>query len=219
MRVKICGNTNLEDARVAAGAGADMLGFIFYPPSPRSISVEGAAEIISALRDGIGASAPAIVGVFVDESPELVRECTRELALDLVQLHGSEPPVEVRLLQPYAFKAIRPRSRGGAEALAATYADVLGQDSDVPHFLVDAHHPWKPGGSGQTADWAIGQVLARRFRILLAGGLTPDNVRAAIQRVNPWGVDVASGVEREPGIKDHERVRQFIRAAHEYQKA
>ncbi|MDQ4076353.1 MAG: phosphoribosylanthranilate isomerase [Chloroflexota bacterium] len=213
MQVKICGNTSLKDARVAVEAGADMLGFIFYDPSPRAIPTQEAAEIVAALRKEFGEQAPTMVGVFVDESPKYVRTIMETVRLDLAQLHGSEPPVEVQMLAPDAFKAIRPRTRGDAEALAATYTRVLADVPDVPHFLVDTYHPWKMGGTGETIEWAIPQVLARRFRILLAGGLTPDNVATAIERVQPWGVDVASGVEQQPGVKDHQRVREFVQRA------
>jgi phosphoribosylanthranilate isomerase len=151
-----------------------------------------------------------MVGVFVDELPGVVLAHLQQVDLDLAQLHGSEPPVEVHALRPRAFKAIRPRTRGDAEAMAATYAHCLNEDPDLPHFLLDTYHPWKMGGTGQSADWAIGQVLARRFRILLAGGLTANNVGSALGRVQPWGVDVVSGVEQAPGIKDYERLRAFM---------
>ncbi len=213
MYVKICGNTTLADARASALAGADMLGFILYDRSPRYVSAKATAEIIVALRDELGEGAPTMVGVFVDESPDIVRDLLDRGGLDRAQLHGSEPPAEVRILQPRAFKAIRPQSRGDAEAVVATYANVIEASSDGPDFLVDAYHPWVMGGTGQAGDWAIGQVLARRFRIMLAGGLTPESVGAAIARVQPWGVDVASGVERAPGQKDHDRLRAFIQAA------
>lgn len=213
MIVKICGTTNLEDAQVSVEAGADMLGFIFYPPSPRSVTPEVAGGIVADLRERYGQAAPTMVGVFVDEPAAGVRAVLDQAALDLAQLHGSEPPAELRMLGERAFKAIRPQTRGDAEALAATFAQFLPEAEALPQFLVDTYHPWKAGGTGQTMEWAIPQVLARRFRVLLAGGLTPENVQGAIERVQPWGVDVASGVEREPGRKDHERVRRFVEVA------
>lgn len=219
MRVKICGNTSLEDARVAAEVGADLLGFIFYEHSPRTLAMESAAEIIATLRSELGDAAPTMVGVFVDEPMAVVQDFRAEVGLDLVQLHGSEPPVEMRVLHPYAFKAIRPQNRGDAEAMVATYAQVLHADPDVPDFLLDTPHPWKMGGTGQVSDWGIAKVLTRRFKLLLAGGLTVENVAEAVRTVQPWGVDVASGVEASPGVKNHERLRAFIRAAKSAQES
>lgn len=213
LHVKICGNSNLNDARVATEAGADMLGFIFYPPSPRYVTPQAATDIIAALREEYGDAAPTMVGVFVDEDVSRMQSLRSEVGLDLIQLHGSEPPNEVQRLQPYAFKAIRPQNRGDAEAMTATYAYILSVAPTAPDFLLDAHHPWKFGGTGYTSDWGIGIVLARRFKLLLAGGLTPENVAEAVQTVKPWGVDAVSGVEQSKGVKDHERIRAFIREA------
>jgi phosphoribosylanthranilate isomerase len=213
IRVKICGNTNLGDARAATEAGADMLGFIFYSPSPRDISPEATADIVAALREEYGEAAPTMVGVFVDDSVERVREIMEQAQLDLAQLHGSEPPVEVRMLQPRAFKAIRPQTRGDAEAIVATYDRVLNSEPEVPDFLLDAYHPWKMGGTGQSADRAVGMLLAQRFKLLLAGGLAPETVAEAVRAIKPWGVDVVSGIEQSKGVKDHERMRAFIREA------
>lgn len=221
MRVKICGITNLEDAQVAIEAGADLLGFIFYPKSPRYVEPDTAAGIISNLKTQYAplrqaqdaARTTQYVGVFVDEHVNRVREIIEQCKLDLVQLHGSEPPVEVRMLQPHAFKAIRPKQRGDAEAAVATYAPVMDISADRPAFLIDAHHPWKFGGTGETSDWIAAKVVAWRFPIILAGGLTPENVVQAIEVAEPWGVDTSSGVEAEPGKKDHAEVRAFIEAA------
>ena len=117
------------------------------------------------------------------------------------------------MLQPWAYKAIRPRQRGDAEAAAATYAPVMDISPARPAFLIDAYHPWHFGGTGETTDWSAAKVLAWRFPILLAGGLTPENVAEAVRIVEPWGVDVSSGVEVEPGRKDHGKVRAFVEAA------
>ncbi|MFQ5592560.1 MAG: phosphoribosylanthranilate isomerase [Anaerolineae bacterium] len=219
MKVKICGITNLEDAQAAIEAGADLLGFIFYPKSPRYVEPETAAAIIEALarQHAVPSTQYPIsntqyAGVFVDEPVHRVRDILDQCHLDLAQLHGSEPPVEVRLLQPRAYKALRPRQRGDAEAAAATYAPVMDISPDRPAFLIDAYHPWQFGGTGETTDWSAAKVLAWRFPVLLAGGLTPDTVADAIRVVEPWGVDVSSGVEAEPGKKDHRKVRAFIKA-------
>lgn len=220
-KVKICGITNLGDAEVAIEAGADLLGFIFYPKSPRYVEPETAAGIIDNLNTHHvplrqaqdAARTTQYVGVFVDEPAERVREIIEQCHLDLAQLHGSEPPAEVRMLQPQAYKAIRPQQRGDAEAAVATFASVIEVSPERPAFLVDAYHPWKFGGIGETSDWVAAKVIARRFPVLLAGGLTPENVVEAIRAAEPWGVDVSSGVEVEPGKKDHAKVRAFIEAA------
>ena len=135
----------------------------------------------------------------------------KETGLDLAQLHGGEPPVVLERLQGRAFKALRSTSLAEAEADAEWYAD-LGPSAG-PDLLLDAYHPQAYGGTGQRADWDTAAALARRYRLLLAGGLTPANVAEAIARVQPWGVDVSSGVETEPGRKDHAAVRAFIAAA------
>lgn len=210
-RIKICGLTNLEDARCAAEAGADLLGFIFYPQSPRFVTPERAAAIIQAIRREFG-DAPRCVGVFVNEPVESVRTLLDSIGLDLAQLHGHEPPAEVQMLHPRAFKALRPQARSDAEAAVATYRDVVPDDDSLPQFLLDAYHPQHYGGTGIPADLAVARWLARRFRLLLAGGLRPETVGAAVERVRPWGVDVSSGVEAAKGIKDHARVWAFVKA-------
>jgi phosphoribosylanthranilate isomerase len=210
--VKICGLTNLDDARCAAEAGADLLGFVFYPPSRRFTPPERVAEIVRALRDELGASAPRCVGVFVDESLERVRATLGLAGLDLAQLHGAEPPSVLRALAPRAFKAIRPQTPAEAEESAARYSDCFLADPAAPQLLLDAYHPDAPGGTGLQANLEAARRLAGRFRLLLAGGLTPETVAAVVEQVRPWGVDVSSGVERPGGGKDPARVRAFVRA-------
>jgi len=212
MKIKICGITNIEDARCAAEAGAEFLGFIFYPPSPRNVSVVEAGRIVRSVRQAFGAESPTFVGVFVDESPAGVRAAIEGAGLDLVQLHGHEPPEMVRALQPFAFKALRPRTLEEVEAAFDTYRDVVPQQGKVPQFLIDAYDPDRYGGTGERADGQIARRLAGQCRLMLAGGLTPETVGAAIEQVRPWGVDVSSGVEREKGRKDHARVRAFVDA-------
>jgi phosphoribosylanthranilate isomerase len=211
-RVKICGITRLDDARCAVEAGGDLLGFIFYPKSPRFVTPERAAAIVRAIRDEFGARAPRCVGVFVNEPVDRVRAILDNAGLDLAQLHGDEPPAEVRKLRPHAFKAIRPQTGDEAEELVNGYCDVAPDDDTLPQLLLDAYHPEKFGGTGIQADLDLACLLARRFRLLLAGGLTPETVGSAIERVRPWGVDVSSGVEASRGIKDHARVRAFVKA-------
>ena len=220
-RVKICGLTNLEDAQAAMEAGADLLGFIFYEKSPRYVDPRTVASIVGTLRHASLSTLhpppstlhppPLFVGVFVNPSLEQVTQMLNHCDLDLAQLHGEEDPELLALLARRAFKALRPRSVVEAEADASRYAR-FGPDGG-PDLLVDAYHPDNRGGTGQAGDWNLAAGLAQRYRLLLAGGLTPGNVANAIRQVRPWGVDVASGVEAAPGRKDHTQVRTFIAAA------
>lgn len=201
MFVKICGLTVLEEARAALDYGADALGFNFYPPSPRYLPPQAAAPLIRALR---GTHPQAVcVGVFVNTPLPEVQAILHQCGLDAAQLHGEETPADVAALAGRAFKAFR-----GLGAHHAAYAR-----ASAPAFLVDAYSPTLYGGTGHTADWAGAHALAQAYPLLLAGGLTPQNVAAAIAQVQPWGVDVASGVERAPGHKDPDKLRQFIHQA------
>jgi phosphoribosylanthranilate isomerase len=152
------------------------------------------------------------VGVFVDEPQARVEAALDAVGLDLAQLHGSEPPAAIAGLAPRAFKAIRPRTRMQAEAALDIYRETAPDAANLPQLLVDAYHPQQKGGTGRQADAGLAGWLAGRVRLLLAGGLTPDNVGAAVRSIRPWGVDVSSGVERRPGVKDPARVRAFIEA-------
>jgi phosphoribosylanthranilate isomerase len=210
---KICGITRLVDAQAAIGSGVDLLGFIFYPKSPRYVSSEDAGGIVEAIRTNSRTPGPRFVGVFVDERPRTVERIIERAHLDLVQLHGSEPPELVRDLSPYAYKAIRPHTLAEAQAAFHTYAKTFADTAiSTPQLLVDAYHPSLKGGTGRQADLQIAGWLARRCRLLLAGGLTPETVAGAIQSVRPWGVDTASGVEAAKGIKDPRRVVAFLDA-------
>jgi phosphoribosylanthranilate isomerase len=214
VQVKICGLTRLEDARVAVSAGADLLGFIFYPKSPRYVTPAQVGEILAAL--GQAAARVTTVGVFVNERPETVLEILTACGLHLAQLHGEEAPEQLgitapALLRGRAYKALRPRSPEEAQTLAERYA----RPAAPPAFLIDTYQPTQLGGTGQTGDWQAAAALAARYPLLLAGGLTPGNVQQAVQAVKPWGVDVSSGVECAPGQKDHAAVREFVRAAKE----
>jgi phosphoribosylanthranilate isomerase len=208
--IKICGITNVEDAYCAAEAGADLIGFILTPKSARYVTVQEAAHMAGAVRDAFGADAPRIVGVFVDEPVERVREILQAARLDLAQLHGDEPPDHVRALSPFAYKAIRPQDLGQAQIARLVYQDTVPGDDAIPELLVDAYHPRQHGGTGLRADVDTARYLARHVRLILAGGLTPETVAQAIEQVRPWGVDVSSGVERTKRIKDHARVRTFV---------
>lgn len=212
IRVKICGITNLEDARVALEAGADLLGFILYPKSPRFVEPAAIADILKAIRDQSPVShLPKTVGVFVNEPAERILAILDQTGLDYAQLHSDEPPAMLAQLAGRAFKALRPTSSQEALSQAATFAP-LGPPSG-PTLLIDAYDPNAYGGTGQRADWKAAAAIAQRHPgLLLAGGLTPANVAAAIRTVRPWGVDVSSGVEAAPGCKDHAQVRAFIQA-------
>jgi phosphoribosylanthranilate isomerase len=211
-RVKICGLTNLDDARCAARTGADFLGFILYPKSPRFLPPQQIAVITRAIRREFGASAPRCVGVFVNEPASQVQSWLDAARLDLAQLHGHESPEEVQRLHPRAFKAIRPQTGDDAQSSFTAYRDTFPGDLALPQLLLDAYHPERFGGTGLPVDLAVAQPVAAQCRLLLAGGLTPDTVGAAIEAVRPWGVDVSSGVERTVGTKDHARIEAFIRA-------
>lgn len=213
MKVKICGITSLEDGLVAMYAGADLLGFNFYPKSPRCVSLAVCAGITAELRRrGCGAS---LVGVFVNPSQAEVERALRTCQLDLAQFSGDESPDLVKSIGGRAFKALRPSNASEAELALAAYP----RHNLAPAMLLDANRAGAYGGTGQTADWSLAKDLARRVPLLLAGGLTPENVAAAVQQVQPWGVDVASGIESTPGRKDPVRMIAFIRTAQSYSSA
>lgn len=209
VHVKICGITHVEDARAAIEAGADWLGFVFYPPSPRYVSPSRAQEIILSVRSLSGAT--RFVGVFVNEGLDHIRAVMETAGLDWVQLHGQEPPAMVSALSPRVYKALQPRDAQEADALLALYGEAV--NGNRPAFIVDALPQKLPGGTGMRADWNLAYTMARQFPILLAGGLNAANVAEAIAAVQPWGVDVSSGVERAPGLKDHVKLREFIARA------
>jgi len=216
MWVKICGTTNLEDALAAVDAGADALGFVFAE-SRRRVEPSVAAHITRSLPDGIER-----VGVFVNETVEHIREIVEEAGLTAVQLHGEEsldfaanlganlgPIRTLRLIPVLPIPRIR--------EMVATGGVVVKLNRGIDTVLIDSAAQGKKGGSGQTWDWKMGKFLLETFRdsvkTIVAGGLTAANVADAIRILRPWGVDVASGVEREPGKKDHEKVRAFVKAA------
>ncbi len=206
IHVKICGLTRVEDALYAAEAGADLLGMVFYPLSPRYVTVEQARRIVRAVRDA-GFRHVRIVGVTVNAPRYFLDRLLTEVGVDLLQLHGDEAPVILSEYAGKAYKALRPRSEEELDLDAPWFLDVGPKDG--PRLLLDANTE-AYGGSGVLANWKVAQRLARRYPILLAGGLTPENVAQAIRAVRPWGVDVSSGVEKEPGRKDPNKVREFI---------
>jgi phosphoribosylanthranilate isomerase len=157
-------------------------------------------------------SLPQFVGVFVNASLDTVTRTLDDCRLDLAQLHGDESPAFVAQLRNRAYKALRPQSPEEAETLIQTYIPTSPFPTR-PSFLIDAYHPALYGGTGHVSDWSMAAGIARRYPTMLAGSLTPANVAEAIQAVSPWGVDVSSGVEREKGRKDHQKVRAFVKAA------
>lgn len=195
-RVKICGITTAEDAAAAARAGADALGFVFVPGTPRYLPAEVAAEIIGGLPPFV-----TPVGVFLDQPAEEILTTVSRCGLRVVQLHGGEPPELCRMIPVPVIKAFRIR---GPEDLAplAWYP--------ARAFLLDAYVEGKPGGTGTAFPWKLAIGATSRAPIVLAGGLTPENVAEAVRRVRPYGVDVSSGVESAPGRKDHRKMEEFI---------
>lgn len=196
VKIKICGITTLEDALVAIDAGADALGFVFYPKSPRHIFPEQAAAIIRHLPPFV-----QIVGLFVNESLPTVNETADQCGLDIVQLHGEESPEFCDAVKRRVIKAFRIKDIRSLEAI---------NNYRTSAFLLDAWSPSAHGGTGRTFNWEIAATAAASGRIILAGGLTPENVAAAIELVRPYAVDVSSGVESAPGRKDIRKIEEFI---------
>jgi phosphoribosylanthranilate isomerase len=200
VRVKICGVTRLEDALAAARLGADAIGLNFWPRSKRFVPPAAAAEIVRRLPPHVAA-----FGVFVNPTREELLGAIAASGVGVAQLHGDEPPAFCLGLPVPVVKALRVREAQDLAALASY---------EVPAFLLDAPSAGY-GGSGATFDWALAEAAARELPVLLAGGLEPANVAEAVRRVRPLGVDVASGVESSPGVKDVALLEQFIRRAKE----
>lgn len=198
--VKICGITRVEDAQAAVACGAHAIGFVFWPKSPRCVDVDVASRIRATLPAGIAA-----IGVFVDQPAADVNAIAERVNLSAVQLHGSEDVEYARSMTRPVVKAV---AVGGDAAPA-----VSDWPSDVT-VLLDVHDPVRKGGTGKVIDWAVAAAVARERRIILAGGLTPSNVGDALGRVQPYGIDVSSGVEVSPGIKDHERIKALFEAVY-----
>ena len=201
-KVKICGITNEEDATVAVEAGADALGFICYRKSPRYVEPAVVKQIVASLPPLV-----TPVGVFVNEESATVRAIMDRCGLSLAQLHGDETAAYCRELGRPVMKALRLKDRGSFLALA----EFQGR-AGVRGFVLDAFSEKIYGGTGQVIDWGLAAEAAKAATILLAGGLTPENVAEAIRAVRPYGVDVSSGVESVPSKKDHGKVRAFLQA-------
>lgn len=200
VKVKICGITCLEDALTAVKAGADALGFVFYSASPRHVLPEQAAEIIHHLPPFV-----QTVGLFVNADLATVNATADQCGLDIVQLHGEESPAYCASVQRRVLKAFRVKDISTLDAL---------QHYPVAGYLLDAWSPTAPGGTGQTFNWEIAaEAVKSGHRIILAGGLTPENIAECIRQVHPYGVDVSSGVESAPGHKETAKVTRFINQA------
>ena len=203
VRVKICGLTNLEDARVAVDAGADALGFIFFPGSPRYVTQASAARVIAQLPPFVSK-----VGVFVNETFEMIQEIARATGIDTLQLHGDETPELCEALARERFKVVKAFRVKDQHSLGAL------KNFHASAFLLDSYVPGQLGGTGAKFNWDLAiQAAGLGTPIILAGGLVPENIRDAVSKVAPYAVDVSSGVESAPGQKDHAKVRAFIAAA------
>ena len=198
VKVKICGITNLDDALAALRWGADSLGFVFAP-SPRRVTRQQVVDIVSGLPPFV-----CKVGVFVDSELEEVRETLEVCSLDLAQLHGSESPGFCQSLFPRVIKSFRVKDESILNLIPAYKASA---------YLLDSYHATLKGGTGKTFDWGIAGQATRYGPVILSGGLTPANVYQAVTKVRPYAVDVSSGVESQPGKKDHDKLRVFLEAA------
>jgi phosphoribosylanthranilate isomerase len=198
MRVKVCGITDPADAVLAAELGASAIGLVFWPSSPRSVSVERARHIVSVLPPFV-----STVGVFVDQIED-ARAIAADVRLSAVQLHGDERPDDYRDFPVPVIKAVAVWNGSSGDLTAAIPPNVT--------VLLDTHDPVRRGGTGQVIDWTVAADIARRRAVVLSGGLNQDNVARAVAAVRPWAVDVSSGVESAPGKKDPARLRAFFAA-------
>ncbi len=200
-RIKVCGITNLDDALSAVDAGADALGFVFYSQSPRFIDPESAKEIIRILPPLVTS-----VGVFVNEHIEKVQEIVKYCFLDLLQFHGEESPEYCGWFSSRVLKAFRIQNSIPLDEM---------KRYNVSGFLLDTYSKGLPGGTGVSFDWSLVRESGKQKPLVLAGGLTPESVGEAIEKIRPYAVDVSSGVENSPGNKAPEKIRQFILAVQE----
>ncbi len=198
MQIKVCGITNIDDAKAALDAGADYLGFVLYQKSPRSVTLDQLVSITSALN-----GSACCIGVFVNESVDEIDTTVKQCGLYAAQIHGDESPEDFSSVSFKIWRAVRVHDRT---------AFPPPDDWCAERYVVDAAVSGLYGGTGVTADWEAASILADIYPIVLAGGLSPANVREAIRIVNPVGIDVSSGIESEPGKKDHSKLAAFIKA-------
>jgi phosphoribosylanthranilate isomerase len=199
VKVKVCGMTSLKDALVAVEEGADAVGFIFYKKSPRSVTMKTVREIVLELPPFVDT-----VGVFVDETAEQINKIADYCNLDIIQLHGDESPTFCKKIRRRVIKAFRVKDMQSVKKLSSF---------QVSGFLLDTFSENLHGGTGKVFDWNLALPAKKIGPVIMAGGLTPNNVQQAIRQVRPYGVDVCSGVESEPGIKDHKKIRAFLKNA------
>jgi len=205
VQIKICGITNIEDGLAAATAGADALGFVFHPASPRYVTPGRVREIIGSLPSGV-----CTVGVFVNLAASEVLQIAELCRLDFIQLHGGETGEYCRRFpRERLIKALSFRSEDEFSMIA---------DYPVRAFLVDSHDPLRLGGTGKTCDWNLAGKAAALYPLILAGGLSEENIIAALEAVRPLAVDISSGVEVQPGKKDHEKIRSVIAAVRHFDR-
>jgi len=199
VKVKVCGMTSLKDALVAVEVGADAVGFIFYKKSPRSVTMKTVREIVLELPPFVDT-----VGVFVDETAEQVNKIADYCNLDIIQLHGDESPTYCKKIRRKVIKAFRIKDMQSVKKIS---------NFQVSGFLLDTFSEKLHGGTGKVFDWNLALPAKKFGPVIMAGGLTPNNVQQAVRQIRPYGVDVCSGVESEPGIKDHKKVRAFLNNA------
>lgn len=196
VKIKICGITNLDDALAAVDYGADALGFNFYKKSPRFVAPEKAAEIIAQLPPFI-----VPVGIFVNEREDRIREITSLACIQGIQLHGDETPEFCQRFGTKVIKAFQIKNKESLKQMS---------HYRVSAYLLDSYKDGQRGGTGETFDWHLAVVAKTFGKIILAGGLSPDNVVEAVKLVQPYGVDVCGGIEKEKGLKDHAKMKKFI---------
>jgi len=197
-RVKICGFTTIDEAVYAANLGVDAIGLVFYPQSPRNVSLKQATKIVTALP-----AFTTVVALFVDETETIIRQVLNNIAIDCLQFHGHETPQACRLYNKPYIKAFSMRETTNVEQLAIDY-------HDASALLLDAYHPQAQGGTGERFDWDLIPKQCN-LPLVLAGGLTPENAKQAIIKVNPYALDVSSGVEIKKGIKERTKITAFIK--------
>lgn len=207
-RVKVCGVTKPHDARVAVDLGADAIGVNFHPGSRRLVTTEQAKAIVKAVAPFV-----EVVGVFVEQTPEQIRAIIDAAGLSAIQLHGDYPPSALVQLGGVRATVAFPWEQGATEARVAAYLSECASQGAMPvGVLIDTKRGAGFGGTGLTWDWAEARDFICELPIVLAGGLSPENVERAIELLDPYGVDVAGGVEAEPGIKDPEKIGRFLNA-------
>ena len=200
-KIKICGFTNADNAREAAFAGVDAIGLVFYEKSPRNVDINSAREIVAALPPFVNR-----VGLFVNANPSFIDEVLCEVPLDTLQFHGDEGVIDCTQYQMPFIKSVR-------VSLDTNVAQIADDFSQASALLLDSYNSHTYGGTGEVFDWSLACVEIE-LPVILAGGLNSDNVAEAIKQVRPYAVDASSGVESEPGVKDVDKIRAFIRQIH-----